>query len=250
MTAGLGPWGAAIAAGGTMAEGIGNGQALMAMEQVWKDALARQQGFDDKLDERTREYISRISPDLILGSQHINRTADSLKGSRDAVGEAIAINAARGGRHAGPAGTSQSLADVMRSQVDRDDLAARLGGFRQGGFDVAQLGMDMSGDRSRIIRDAQLWATLVPTQLKVAQHKGGNWRGIGQGAQAIGNGLMSWDMSQPGVGGEGMVEEPYASTEPLLAHQPGYDPNGVQAAGTTPARSMQPTYADLFGGYR
>lgn len=254
--AGLGPWGMALAGVGTMAEGYGQGQALDAMHQVWQDAMNRQNGFDDQLDARTREYLNQLTMEKLLGTEQINRTAGSMKTSRDTLAGAVKMNNAQGGRRAPLVGETSSLADVIRAQQGRDAIGARIGGFETGARDISQMGNQFAGDRNRVIRDAQLWQQLVPYQLRAAQQEGGAWRGVGQGMQGIGNGMAMWDMSGPG-GGEAVPEQAYESTNPLLAHQPGYgDPGtGVQASRPTPTQqhlnySMQPTYTDLFGGYR
>lgn len=227
-----------------MAEGIGNAQGASAIESAWRSALRRQDEADGAVDARTMSFLNALSPDLLAGTGQSNEIASRLHGSSTAVSKAIKAKAAKGGRNKLPPGGDQKLADILRNQQGMDAIESRGGGFGAGVQDINNMARSFQGDRSRISRDAALWQTLLPYQLRTAGTKGGDWRGIGQGLQMAGDGLNSWAMSQP-----------YTEAPPnQLASTPGV--GGVQAAAPSwqqPAQwrmgqSMQPTYLDLWGG--
>lgn len=239
-------WELAAQGAGTMAEGIGNAQGASAIESAWRSALRRQDQADGAVDARTMSFLNALSPDLLAGTGQSNEIASRLHGSSQAVGKAVKAKAAKGGRNKLPAGGEQKLADILRNQQGMDAIESRGGGFGAGMQDIDNMSRAFQGDRSRIARDAALWQTLLPYQLRTAGTEGGVMRGLGQGLQMAGDGLNSWAMSQP------------AGEQPpnQLASTPGV--GGVQAAAPSwqqPAQwqmgnNMVPTYGELFGGRR
>jgi hypothetical protein len=216
-------WGLALQGAGQGAEAYGNAQGTKAIERAWRNALERQDRFDSQANARTLSFLDSLSPDVIAGTQQTNEVANRLNASSTAVGKAIKAKAAKGGRNALPPGGAQKLADALREQQNVDGPVARRGGFAAGMQDVSNAARQFQGDRGRIVRDAELWNSLLPYELRVAGNKGGGWRGVGQGMQIAGTGLTNWQMSQAA------------------------DPSWQQPAQWQMGQSMQPTYLDLWG---
>ncbi len=241
---GMGWAGLALQTGGNVAAGIGEGQALTAARRVWEDALGRQHGFDNSLDKRTTDFLASLSPELLTGGGHTQAIAERLDSSLNTAGKAVKARSARGGRKALPPGGDQRLADVLRSQGQTDGRDARLGGMNMGARDVGNLGDGYAGDRNRIIRDAHLWAGLVPSQLAAAAGAGGMMRGLGQTAQTFGGGLTNWAMSQPDGGPAG---EPQLASTPGVAGVTAAQPQWQQPAQWQVGGAMRPSNNDLWG---
>jgi hypothetical protein len=269
-------WGLALQGAGQGAEAYGNAQGTKAIERAWRNALERQDRFDSQANARTLSFLDSLSPDVIAGTQQTNEVANRLNASSTAVGKAIKAKAAKGGRNALPPGGAQRLADALREQQAVDEIVARRGGFAAGMQDVSNAARDFQGDRGRIVRDAELWQTILPYVLRTAGTKGGTWRGIGQGMQIAGDAYTNWAMSQPKKGSDGPYDKSKTdpkdqaqlsswnygpidapSYAPMQAHQPGYAApgTGVIGAGTSwtmPAQwqmgnSMAPSALDLWG---
>ena len=231
-------WGMALQGAGQGAEAIGNAQGSRAIERAWRNGLQRQDGFDNRANERTLSFLDGLSPDVFAGTQQTNEIANRLDASSSTVGKAIAAKTAKGGRNALPPGGAQRLADALREQQSMDAIVARRGGFAGGMESVGNASREFQGDRARIARDAALWQTLLPFELATAGHKGGTMRGIGQGMQMAGNALTNWNMSQP-----------YNEQPNQLASTPGVA--GVTAAPHQPtqwqlSQDMRPSYLDLW----
>jgi hypothetical protein len=239
-------WGLAAQGAGTGMEAIGNAQGASAIEAAWRKALGRQDEADSAVDARTMSFLDSLSPDVLAGTGRTNEVAARLHGSSQAVGKAIKARAARGGRNKLPAGGEQKLADILRNQQGMDAIEARGGGFGAGVQDISNMSRAFQGDRSRITRDAALWQTLLPYELRTAGTAGGVMRGLGQGLQMGGQAATNWAMSQP------HSEAPpnqLASTPGVAGVQPA-QPQWQQPAQWQMGQSMQPTYMDLFGGRR
>lgn len=236
--------GAALQVGGNIASGIGQGQGLTATHRVWQDALNRQNGFDNQADARTRSFLDGLSPELLTGAGHTQALAGRLDSSLSTAGAALKAHGARGGRHALPPGGEQRLADVLRAQGQMDGRDARMDGLTYGASDVGQLANDFGSDRGRIVRDAQLWAGLTPSQLAAAGTVGGVWRGVGQTANMFGQGLTNWAMSQPGTTTQ---PAPQLASTPGVAGVTAAQPQWQQPGQWQMGNSMRPSNLDLWG---
>jgi len=222
---------------GNVATGIGDGQALNAIQRVWNQARARQQGFDDQAHARTLSFLNSLTPDMLVGAGHTQQIADRLDSSGSTLADAVRAHMVQGGRHALPPGGEQRIADLLASQHLRDGQDARMDGMAYGARDVGQAADQFAGDRNRIVRDAQLWQGLVPYQLAAAGEHGGGWRGVGQSANTLGSGMMNWSMSQPASAPASGNE--LASTPGVAGVQPA-QPQWQQPAQWRMGSSMNP----------
>lgn len=181
----------------------GQNRAMNAMRDVWGDALARNQGFDNQLNERQQQALAEINPNSVLGLDQ----ATAMNGQMDASARnALAAIQAQAGRRKGNAEGKAvarqrqqgTLAQLLRS----GKMQATLAGLQQGGQNTQQVGQRLGIDSRMIGNDARSYAALAPMFENAAQMEGSWARQLGGMMQGLGGiGIMHGLAAPSGAGG-------------------------------------------------
>lgn len=224
----IGAIGAMGTGAGSLANAYGQGEALKSMRGVWDQQGKVAALHDAQLNQRTAELVNSLGTQRAMGEDRRAAVGQQMDASARNASAAAATQVkrrrggARGGAEAKAVGAQANqgnLAAVLRD----GNLASIIAGMQSGSRDMDMLGRSYALDARNIRGDAQRYANLAPLQERAAGFDGGWARQIGNLFSTLGQGAMSYGMSQPGG---------TADAAPAL---PGQSPEDYGAMGHSPA---------------
>lgn len=190
------PLALAAQGGGMLLNNVGQHQALGAMQQVWQDAMRRNQGFDDQINSAAGNLVAGVTPDSLTGASQTRNTAQLLDRSDRTLAAALRGRMGRGARDLSTLRPG-SLATTLRAGRTSAQLQAQAAGLDGRHAAIANLMRIFGGERQRVGQRSREWEALMPTLLDAAGHEGAGWREAGNMLNMGGQALGSWDMNQP-----------------------------------------------------
>lgn len=191
---------------GNVTSGIGQGQGLSAMRDVWNEQGQHQADADAQIRNLIEGLLTRVGVQANANEPE----AAALRAKLDTVARnttagAKANLAKRGGRLGAEerARTGRAYTDAGNGGQRLADFLSRLQGYRQGAQNVDQAGRQFSLDRGRVVSDARDWQGLAPLQIQTAGMAGAPARITGTQLQALGQSMIYSGMSQPKTGQAG-----------------------------------------------
>ncbi len=221
MVPALVPIGAGIQLGGMASNAYGQHLGLRAMQDAWGRDQAIQNAYNARLGQVQTQYLNQVNPTAIFNPAGAQQAEGQL--TRDATMTAQAAAPGRGGAE-GQAAAGQAQAGLLARSIQQGHAQAFLQALQQGQHHLDMLGRQYGIDANHIRNDAAQWGALAQQHQQTASMQGSQFRQAGTLLQGLGQGVMSYGMSQPAMG-QAAGFAPDAGATDLAYPAPRYTPS-------------------------